>query len=189
MEKENLQKYIFKFLSGFVGVITFIPLIWILFHGGSGASFASFIFWAIIVGIATIVTFKEKGNYVFPLALTLGNLATALTLLVTQQFFWGIIEWVTLVLVLICLTVWIVGNRTITLIVSTIAISLGGIPQLFLAWNHPTDISIPVWSGFLIASIFGVMAGKNWTIKERLYPVARLILYALVIILALFSSR
>lgn len=179
----------FKFLSGFIGVATFIPLIWSLFNGGTGASFAAFAFWTLIVGINTIVTIKENGNYIFPLALMFGNFCTAIALLITGQFLWGTIEWLTLVLVLICICVWATSNRSLTMIVSTIAISLGGIPQLFLAWSNPLSISIPIWTGFLIASLFGIFAGKNWSIKERLYPVARLILYALVIGITLLASN
>ena len=186
-KKNDTVNNLFRLLSGFIGVITFIPLIWSLFNGGSGASFAAFAFWTVIVGITTIVTIKEKGNYMFPLALTIGNLLTTLALLITKQFFWGIVEWMTLILVLVCLYVWIKSSRSFTIIVSTIAISLSGIPQLFLASNQPDNVSIPIWGGFLIASILGLLAGKDWSVKERLYPLARLILYGLVIVIAFFS--
>lgn len=153
--------------------------------GGSGASFASFSFWTVIVGINTIVTIKEKGNYVFPLSLTLGNFATSVALLITGQFVWGYVEWLTSILVIVSIGFWIFGKRSTIILVSTIAISIAGIPQLFLAWTNPSSISLLIWSGFLIASILGVLAGKNWSIKERLYPTARLVLYALVILFAI----
>jgi len=66
---------IYRLLSGFFLIATFVLMIWHLLNGGSGISFATFAFWTLIVGINTIVTIKEKGNFIFPLVLTLGNLA------------------------------------------------------------------------------------------------------------------
>lgn len=180
-----MKRIFFKTLSGIIGIVTFIPLVWHLLRGGSGASFAAFAFWTIIVGINTFVTIKEKGNYIFPLALTVGNFSTSVALLLTEQFWWGNLEWLTLVLVLICLFVWATSKRTTTIIISAIAITIAGIPQLVLAWNNPESITIFIWAGFLIASLFGILAGKDWSVKERLYSLSRLILYALVIIFAL----
>ncbi len=176
---------IFRLLSGFFLIVAFVLLIWSLLRGSSGTSFATFAFWTLIVGINAVATIKEKGNFIFPLVLTLGNLGVSIALLVTGQFWWGLTEWVILIFVLVSIGVWITSSGTLTIIVSTIAITLGSIPQLVLAWNNPSSILIHFWTILLVASIFGVLAGKEWSIKERLYSVARLLIYASVIILAM----
>lgn len=172
-------------LSGVIGILTFIFLALDLLNGGTGISFATFILWTAIVGINTFVTIKVKGNFVLPLTLTIGNLLVALSLLWTGQIGWGMVEWLTLVLVVICIYVWLTASSTSTIIISTITITIAGIPQLITAWNNPTAVSIPIWSGFFVSSVCSVFAGKEWTVKERLYATARASFYAAIIMLAL----
>jgi len=179
------KRELYNILSIFLAIVIFTFLTWTLLNGGSGTSFATFAFWTLIVGINTIVTIKEKGNFVFPLVLTVGNLIVSIALLATGQFWWGTTEWITLIFVLISLGVWATSSGYLTIIVSTIAITLGSIPQIVLAWNIPASIPLYFWIGLFVLSIFGLLAGREWSIKERLYSVARMLVYLLVIIFAM----
>ncbi len=175
----------YKILSGIVGLLGFVFLIFSLLQGNSGVSFATFIFWTLIAGINAYATFKEHGNFILSLTLAFGNFLTALVLLMKGNVSWGNLEWFAAILLVACLFAWRASTLYTTIIVSTIAITIGGIPQLFLAWNEPAKISIEAWSIFCISSFFGVLAGKNWSMKERLYPIARFFFYGLIVFFAL----
>ncbi len=186
---QNMQddtiKNTYKILSGIIGLLGFYILIFSLSQGNSGVSFATFIFWTLIAGLNAYATFKEHGNFTLSLTLTLGNFLTALVLLLKGNVSWGMPEWFAAALLIPCLLAWRRSTRNATIIVSTIAITIGGVPQLLLAWNEPAKISIVAWSIFCISSFIGVLAGKNWSVKERLYPIARFSFYGLIVLLAL----
>ena len=108
-----------------------------------------------------------------------------MTLFVIGQLNFGTVEWATLFLVLICIYFWLTKGSSSIIIFSTLAVTIGSIPQLFDAYKDPFDIYLLPCFGFVVASIISIIAGKDWSIKERLYATARALIYATVIILAM----
>jgi hypothetical protein len=180
-------KKIFAAISTILGLITFVLLIISLIQKGKGVSFATFFLWAILSAINAVSTIKRRGNYLLPATYTFGNLVVALVLLFEERYGWGGFEWITLFLVALCMIIYRYSTLRKAIVASTLATVIASLPQLKISFETPWEVSIPIWSGFLLANIFSVLAGKEWTIQERFYSFGRSINCGLIIVLAIIK--
>jgi len=66
-------------LSGAIGILAYALLIIALFRTKTEQSFAAFLLWALLDGIATVTTILEHGNYWLALSNAIGS--TVITIL------------------------------------------------------------------------------------------------------------
>jgi hypothetical protein len=162
-----------KWLSGLVGLLMYVPLVLdILRRGGRGHSFAMWALWALLDTTATVSLMLQQGNYLLTLGFSLGSILLSLLLLRYGQFKWGRLEWMVLLLVLLCLVVWAVAGLRGATIATTLAILFAGVPGLVELWRHPDPAAARVWAGFAVANLLALLGGESWSVAERFPPAA-----------------
>jgi len=162
-----------KWLSGLLGLVMYVPLVLdVLRRGGRGHSFAMWALWAMLDTTATVSLVLQRGNYLLTLGFSVGSILMTVLLLRLGQFRWGRLEWMVLLLVLLCLLVWAATGPRGATIATTLAIITAGIPGLVELWRNPDPIAARVWAGFAVANLFALLGGESWSVAERLQPAA-----------------
>lgn len=151
---------------------------------GKPQNFASWILWTTLTGVAAATLIAQGGNYSIALAYTIGNGAVSLCILKSRSFSWTRLENVVTVLVLICLVVWAVSGARAATIATTCAFLIAGMPQLKDTYRKPRNTSVFIYAGYSVASSFSVLSGKDWSVEQRLFPVALVVLNSSVALVA-----
>jgi len=163
----------FRWLSGLLGLLMYVPLVLdIMRKRGAGHSFAMWALWAFLDTTATLSLVVQNGNYLLTAGFSVGSILLSVMLLCYGRFSWGRLEWIVLILVLVCLVAWaLAGPRTAT-VATTLAIITASIPGLIEIWRNPDPRAARVWAGFAIANVFALIGGDNWSVEERFAPTA-----------------
>ena len=75
------------------------------------------------------------------------------------------------------------GRRAAT-IASSFAVAFASIPLLVDFWKKPKEAPIWTYVAFTVANGISILAGKDWSVKERFYPVVCTVLTALFVVVA-----
>ncbi len=146
-----------EILGGIIGLCAYIPIGVFIFQdkkkGIKDYSFASFILWAVLDGIACTAYFLQKGDYILPGLFTLGSMSISILLLALKQIKWGGFEYFILALVVICIIVWFTSGPYGAAISSTIAVGVAGIPQLISVILKPKRKAVIIWTLFTLANL------------------------------------
>ena len=161
---------------GTIAVLIYVPLSIRVFAGKVKQNFATWLLWAILDGIAAATIALQDGNFVLPAVYALGSAGVTLSILRSKNFQWTWFETMVVCLVVVCLIVWGVSGARVATVASTLAVSIAAVPLMIEAWKEPWDQPFFTYSGFLVVSILAVIAGKSWTIEERLYPTACIVI-------------
>lgn len=156
-------------ISGAIGILAYILLIAALLRTKTEQSFAAFLLWALLDGIATVTTILEHGNYWLALSNTIGSTVITLLLIYKKQVFWNWVETLTAALVVICLIIWYTAGEQAGIIASSLAVVIASIPQMVDTWKKPEATPTKIYLVFLIANIVSFIGGSAWTIEERFY--------------------
>src|SRR6187402_1880640 len=119
-----------QLVGGIVGLIAYGILIVKLFTSNTEQSFAAFLLWAMLDGIAATTTIIQGGNYWLALSNVIGSSTITIILVVKKQVSWTWVETMTAFLVLICLGVWYTSGEIAGIIASSLAVVAASIPQM-----------------------------------------------------------
>lgn len=171
-------------------VFLYIVLLWEIFKtGGAGQSFATWILWVSLDVIALFTIGEKDGNTLVLILYVCGGTCITISLICTKQFKWTWFEWVILAMVCVCLYSWKKAGPTLATIFSTIAVVVSGFPQLKEFWNTPNWHAARIYWGFLVVNILYVLAGKDWSIEQRFYPICCVFLCLTLAIVASLKPR
>lgn len=161
--------------------------------GRNDYSFASFMLWAFLDGIATGAYYLQKGDYILPALFTLGSTGISIFLLILKQKEWGKFENFILVLVVICVAVWLTSGPYVAAISSTIAVGVAGIPQLISVISKPQRKAAIIWILFTFANLFFYFSkpGNDLDsfVLNRFYPLVNGTFSFVLIFLSLRQKR
>lgn len=164
----------------------YLPLCISMLKAGVKQNLATFLLWGILDAIAAGSSFLEGGNYMLPTFYVLGCISVIACIVRIGNIQWTLVEWLCSALVVICIVVWsFLGNEP-AIVVSTIALAIAGLPQLWDTWRRPHEAAPLIYLGFTVANGLTVLAGKDWTIAERFYPSVCTVLTTLFV---LFAAR
>jgi hypothetical protein len=154
-----------------IALSLYFPLCKAIVKGGLEQNFATWALWTLLDVIATITIIIDKGNFGLVAAYVCGGIATSVCILLSPakvRLTW--VELMTIALVLACIDIWIYFGSSMTVIASSVAVVIAGIPQGFDAWKNPDRKSAMIYAGYFIANTLSLIGGKNWSIEERYYP-------------------
>ena len=182
----EIFKQILVNVSVLVAVLTYILLIKGLLKEKMEQSFATWLLWMLLDGIATLSIIFQHGNWALVTLYTMGGLTVSCILLYKKQFSWTWFETMVASLVAICLVVWYFSGSWMATIASTTAMAISSVPQFLESWRNPAKAGKPiVWGGYTLANILAFFGGKDWSIEERFYPGVCIVLCTVLTILAL----
>jgi hypothetical protein len=176
-------------LSGGISIVAYILLIAALLRTKTEQSFAAFLLWALLDGIATITTILEHGNYWLALSNAIGSTVITLLLIYKKQVRWSWIESLTAVLVVICLIIWYTAGEQAGIIASSLAVVIASVPQMVDTYKKPEATPLGVYLVFLSANIIALISGTAWTIEERFYACCGIFLCSVIVLFALRRRR
>jgi hypothetical protein len=160
-----------KITGGIGGLALFIPMaVEVIKDGGAGQSFATWFLWAALDTILTISILLQHGNFLLPLGFAIGSMALTALLLVKGRFAWGRTDSVILALVLGCLICWKLAGPTATIVSTTLAICLAGIPSLVELWRSPQRKVGNIWGWYVLANGLAFLGGTAMTVEECFAP-------------------
>ena len=163
---------IYIILGAIIGVSANLPLIIGISKNRIKQSFSTWILWALLDIIAGTSTILRDGNWLLPTLYALSSTLITLLLLYKGQFTWSSFDTFVTVLVILCVVVWALAGSHWAIIASTSAVVIASFPQFIEVWKNPKTYPLIVLFGYAIGNFLSVMGGKNWSIEERLYPVA-----------------
>lgn len=173
-------------LSGAIGILAYVLLIIALLRTKTEQSFAAFLLWALLDGIATVTTILEHGNYWLALSNAMGCVVITILLIYKKQVSWSWIESMTALLVVVCLVVWYVAGEQAGILASGLAVAIASVPQMVDTYKKPDVTPLGVYLVFLAANIVALIGGKAWTIEERFYACCGIFLCSVIVV---FSVR
>ena len=149
---------------------------------GEGLSLTTFGLWSALAWITSFTMMKEKANPAVPMIYGTGATATTIVLLYKGRYGWTGLDTVIAVLVAICLVLWYVKGAKWALVVSVVAAVIAGIPFTVMTWKAPANSPIVPNSAFLITNILAFVSAKSWTLEDRLYAGANVVVCSLLVI-------
>jgi len=159
-------------IAGGVGtLLMFIPMAWeIMKSNGAGQSFSTWLLWAMLDSTLAASTIIQHGNFLLPLGFAIGGWTLTTLLVIKGRFAWTRLDSAVLVLVLICLTGWVLGGARTAIIFATLGIALATLPGFLELWRHPQRAVGNVWIGLALANALSFVGGTAMTIEERFSP-------------------
>jgi len=180
-----------KFLvwsSGVLALALYIPLLTGILHGEIKQSFATWILWVVLDGIAMVSIILQDGNWLLLACYVSGGTIITISLVYTKQFKWTWFEWCTLGAVIFCLIVAKLSGARWATITSTLAVFFSGFPQFKDSWKEPHTKTALIYLGYVVANSLSFFGGKSWSIEERFYP-GMMTLLCLTIMTAAFRKQ
>ena len=149
---------------------------------GEGLSLTTFGLWSALAWITSFTMLKQKANPAVPIVYAVGATATAIILLVKGRYGWSSFDSVITALVAVCIVLWLTNGARWALILSVAAAVIASFPFIGMTWNSPAHSPIVSNSGFLLANTLAFVSAKAWTLEDRLYSGANIIVCSLLVI-------
>jgi hypothetical protein len=173
--------------GGMLAILTYFPLWKGIKSGKVKQNLFTWLLWAILDGIVAVTIIAQNGNFLLPVAFTVGSVITSFFIVGSKnKVSWTWFETMVVLLVVSSMGVWHFSGDRVATIASTIAVTIAGIPQLIDAWKKPKDMPILEFVSYTIANGLSTAGGKNWSISERLFPASGTVFCLLIVV---FSAR
>jgi len=174
---------IYLFISTVIALVCYLPLCIQIYKGTSEQNLATWILWGLLDVVISVSVILQDGNYLLPVAYTVGNFITVAFIVRTKKVSWTWFETSISTLVVVCIVVWVlVGSRGAT-IASTVAMTLAGFPQMVETWRKPKSSPSLIYCGYFTANVFSLIGAKAWTVEDRLYPFYAVLFCAIIVLI------
>jgi hypothetical protein len=166
-----------------VGVLSYLYMVVITAKGtGEGLSLSTFALWSALGWITAFTTLKQGANPAVPMIYGAGATATTIVLLYKGRYGWSTFDTVVAVLVVLCILLWLMKGSKWALIFAVAASAIASVPFVMITWQAPANSIIVTNSGFLLANVLAFISAKAWTIEDRLYAGANVVVCSLLVI-------
>jgi hypothetical protein len=133
-------------------------------------NFSTWLLWGMLDCITTFTIILQHGNYALCAVYTICSFSIAILLFIKKEIKWELVDSLTAGAVVVCLGVWIYLGNEATTITGTTAVIISGLPLAVTTFKYPHLAPTKVYFLFCVASILSLIAAKDWSIKESLYP-------------------
>jgi hypothetical protein len=162
--------------------IAIVIYAYIVLTGATGQNLATWISWAMLDTVATFSLYAKHGNWYLVALYVCGSSFVSHSIWKSATFKWGTTEKICVVMVIVCIVAWKIAGPDYATVGAVIGVSIATWPQIKDSILNPSLESIKIYGGFTIVNILATVAGKAWTIEERLYPATCTVLCALIVI-------
>jgi hypothetical protein len=156
-------------LGALVAFGAYVPL-WQGIRAGKPQNLLTWILWGTLDAIITASIIKQDGNYLLPMIYTVGSTITGYLIWKSQgEMVWKRFHTLITILAVASMVIWYFSGVQNATIASSLAMMIGGIPQLEDAWEKPEDMPLIEYAFFTLANFLSMMGGKSWAIEEWFY--------------------
>lgn len=179
---------IWNWIANSTAVVLYVCVWFLVTRSQTKQSFASWILWATIDTVAAAAIICKGGNFELPTVYSVGSIVIAASLFMKREYGWRRFDSYVTALVLICIVIWWQAGPVAAVVASSIAMFIAGLPMLRDAYESPFDVPVVVYILATIGNLCGVVAGKNWSVQERLYPLLAFA-YTLILVIIIYWRR
>lgn len=154
----------------------YLPLVWQITKRQVTQNLATFILWGTLDAVAAGALIAQHGNWYLPAAYVGGCVLVIASLIYVRTVSWTWFETAISIMVVACIIGWYYSGPRMATILSTTGVVLAGLPQLWDIYKKPKEAPFAIYVGFVMVNLLSTLGGKAWTVEERLYPFACLIL-------------
>jgi len=174
-------------VGGLMASLTIIAFGLSLLSSNVEQNVVTWIMWAIldVLLLLSSIAAGSKGAWLLPAGYTLGATTTAVVLLRRGVWVWGTIETLCAVGVLASVVVWRSVGPKWAIVALTIAMTIAGVPEAHHEYLNPQPASWWLWAIVALSCVLTGFATKEWSIKERFFPIASFCWNAFMTILVL----
>jgi hypothetical protein len=177
---------IYQKVSIVIALFLYFPLAWQIWRGKAEQNLATWILWGALDALSAISIFVQGGNWYLPATFTAGCVLTVVCMLRARTAAWTKFETISTLMVVLCLVGWKMSGPWLATILSTTGMVLAGLPQIKDAYKRPVEMPLSIYLGCIFVSVLSTIGGSAWTVEERLYPAACVLLCGVI---ALTSCR
>lgn len=168
-----------------LALVIYIPTTVQVWRGKMVLNGATFVMWGLLDAIAAASIYVKGGNWLLPAAYVLGCALVIAAIIKVKSFTWTKVETFTAFLVFISMMVWWISGPVMATVASTAGVVIAGLPQTWDIWRKPEQSTLWVWAAYAFVNILSTIAGKDWSISERLYPGSCAVLTIVMVALTL----
>jgi hypothetical protein len=138
----------------------------------------------LILDCITMFTCKmEKGAYIMLFGFAIGSLVMAVILLYQRRFGWTLLETITIILIVICVSFWQISGSYWAIRFSIAAESIVGIYLIIKTFKNPVvEYNFMGYVSFLIVSVLALFAAKNFSIPQIGFPFCETVLNVIILV-------
>lgn len=164
------------FLGGLISTIVVVAFGIYLAVNDVHQNVVTWIMWTIL-DVIILLTSLAAGNKQpwLPAGYTLGSFLVTAIIISRGDWQWGIVETISIIGVLVAIIFWKKSGPRSAIVVSTLAMTVAGIPAMRDAWLAPDPGSWWLWGGVAFSCILSCYGAKAWTIEDRFMPCASLV--------------
>lgn len=179
---------IYFIIIAVLGVMTYASAVYQILYGKYSPSFFSRGVW-LLLGINSFIGVLfgtgTKASIILAATLLVGNLAVFVASYKKGSRDFGIVEKLSLVLLITALLIWIFFKAPfLTLVISLVAHFIGGIPTIARTIKNPENEQALHWYFFFAACVISIIASKEKTIYTILFPIYFALFDGIIIMLA-----
>lgn len=143
-----------------------------LLKGDVRQNLLTFILWCILDLVAGVSLYFSGGNYVLASFYVLGCLSVIACILTSGnwELEWSLNNKIVLAISAISIVGFLVSGPVFAAVWATVGVLVAGWPQIKDGWRSPQNQPVEIYFGFVAVNAFATIAGKNWSLPERLYP-------------------
>lgn len=161
---------IYNILAVSLAFLIYIYMIRLFRKGDIEQNLATWLSWVLLDVVAGLSLYVQGGNWPLLVAYVVGGITIVLCIVKSAKFDWGNVEKICFALVIICIVLWKLFGPQYATVVSTIGVAIAFLPQAKDVFLRPEKNPVEIFTGFTVVNALATVAGKSWTIEERLYP-------------------
>ncbi|MBI4088577.1 hypothetical protein HY415_00575 [Candidatus Kaiserbacteria bacterium] len=177
--------------STLVLLVLVVPYVRSITHGTTRPSAVSWFGWSLLFAIATVAQ-ASKGidwSLVVPLISTASTGIIAITALRVGRAVWTRADGVCVTLAILAIVLWVITKEPLVAIVlSIIADILVTIPTIIKTYEDPSSEPAKLWVFYFLAVATAVVATRDLTLYNLLFPVYTVIFAGVIMVLSLRSG-
>jgi hypothetical protein len=175
-------------LSIIIGALAYLYMVLMTIKGtGEGLSLSTFGLWAALAWITSFSMLKQGANPAVPMVYGLGSTATTIVLLIKGRYGWTGFDTTIAISFAACVCLLLTSGPRWALVLSVFSSVLTATPFIVMTWTNPQGSPIVANTGFLLANILSFVSAKAWTLEDKLYPGANIIVCGLLVLPWLLS--
>ena len=175
-------------LSVIIGALAYLYMILTTVNGtGEGLSLSTFGLWSALAWITVFSTLKQGANPAIPMIYGLGATVTTVVLLIKGRYGWTGFDTAVAISFVGCILLWLISGPRWALVLSVFSSVLTATPFIVMTWTNPQGSPIVANTGFFLANILSFVSAKAWTLEDRLYSGANIVVCGLLVLPWLLS--
>jgi hypothetical protein len=168
-----------------LALLTYYPLWKSIRSGEAKQNLLTWALWCTLDCVVAATIIAQKGSFLLPVTYGAGSAVTVFFIWKAgNKAAWTWFETMVASLTVASMVIWYFSGGKVATVASTMAMIIGGIPQLLDAWNKPKEMPILPYFSYFVANCLSAAGGKSWAIQERFYPIGAAIYCFSIVILS-----